>query len=269
MDSNNKMIKQALHTIWGGVIKCFKGIGGFLQKRWKILLGVVAGIALVIAGVAWYDHYKQVTLPFKKQSKAVDRVESSLHSDDPNVRKLCAYEILFKKDSDNASDSTDYIHKEEITFGVVKERFSSLMQEAFNYIRDEAFAGEARCQYYLGNLYFFQEDYVENDDTKAAYWWNEAAQRGYIDAYNKIGCAYKQGLGVHKNMKLAVDWLKKGAEAGESYAQYNYGAFYRDGANFNGEILLPQDIEQAKFWWRKSAEQGNTLAIDALQKIYD
>ena len=35
------------------------------------------------------------------------------------------------------------------------------------------------------------------------------------------------------------------------------------------EVLLEKDIEQAKYWWGKAAEQGHSGAIDALQKIYN
>ena len=34
-------------------------------------------------------------------------------------------------------------------------------------------------------------------------------------------------------------------------------------------VLLPKDIEQALFWWKKSAAQGNTYAKERLQKIYE
>lgn len=34
------------------------------------------------------------------------------------------------------------------------------------------------------------------------------------------------------------------------------------------KTILPQDIEQAKYWWRKAAAQGHTEAKDKLQKIY-
>ena len=34
------------------------------------------------------------------------------------------------------------------------------------------------------------------------------------------------------------------------------------------ETLVPKDIEQAKYWWKKAAAQGNEVAKERLQKIY-
>ena len=35
------------------------------------------------------------------------------------------------------------------------------------------------------------------------------------------------------------------------------------------KTLIPKDIEQAKYWWKKSAAQGNEQAKERLQKIYE
>ena len=239
METNNKpwyltisrMIKHSLHAIWGFVIKCFIGIGGFLQKRWKILVGVIVGIAIVISVGALCNYIIEEVLPQKREDRAVDIVESKLHSDDPVIRMDCSYKVLKKRQSNNYEE---FIYYQDLDphlghFRRVKERYESLKKEAFDYIRKEAFAGNSDGQFYLGNLYYNQDDYVENDNSKAAYWWNEAALNGCITAYNNIGICYKDGTGVNKDLKLALEWFKKGAEAGESFAQYNYGNLFLEG----------------------------------------
>ena len=35
------------------------------------------------------------------------------------------------------------------------------------------------------------------------------------------------------------------------------------------ETLIVKDIEQAKYWWKKSAAQGNEAAKERLQQIYN
>ena len=35
------------------------------------------------------------------------------------------------------------------------------------------------------------------------------------------------------------------------------------------KIIIPQDIEQAKYWWQKAASQGNQYAKDLLQQVYE
>ena len=295
-----RMIKHSLLAIWSYVIKCFNGIGCFLKKRWKILVGVVAGIAVVICVGALCNYIIEDVIPQKKENKAVDIVESKLHSDDPDIKMECAYRILQRQHSDNFEEFIYYNDLDPAlgNYREITERYNTLKQEAFDYIQKEAFAGDAKSQYLLGNLYYYKETFVSQDDEKAAYWWNEAALQGYVSAYNKIGVCYKDGTGVNKDMKLAMEWFKKGAEAGESYAQYNYGNLYLEGVKIqigshkelkpgynprlynkydlyawkdvpDYEILIEKDIDLAKYWWKMSAEQGNSLAIEALQKIYN
>ena len=35
------------------------------------------------------------------------------------------------------------------------------------------------------------------------------------------------------------------------------------------KVILHKDIEKAKYWWRKAATQGNEVAKERLQKIYE
>ncbi|MBQ6047171.1 MAG: sel1 repeat family protein [Bacteroidales bacterium] len=170
--------------------------------------------------------------------------------------------------------------------------------KAFEYIEDNALHGDPKCQWMLGawyrggNKYFYFGN--QPDFEKAAYWWNEAAQNGYVKAYNSIGIAYKEGRGVPKDLRKAVYWIKKGAEEGDSLAMRNYGDMWRDGvyedhsyykrkkSYYYGywygdyedvyvkkiEVILANDIKKAKYWWKKSADLGDKQAKERLQKIY-
>ena len=120
--------------------------------------------------------------------------------------------------------------------------------------------------------------------------------------------SYKEGYGVEVDLRKAVHFLKLGAEAGEDFAQRNYGDLFLEGVKVkigshkeeyttmefqysenykrsyytndgrkvyvkerevdDFEILNKKDIEQAKYWWKKSAAQGNEVAKERLQKIY-
>jgi TPR repeat protein len=74
-------------------------------------------------------------------------------------------------------------------------------------------------------------------------------------------------------MRKAVMWLKKAAELGSDYGQRNYGDLFMEGVKItvgtHTEVLVPKDIEQAKYWWKKAAAQGNEVAKDRLQKLYE
>ena len=160
-----------------------------------------------------------------------------------------------------------------------------------------------------GRTYPQREYSIKPDTVKAIYWWNEAAKQDYIPAYCKIGFAYEKGIGVQPNIRKAVEYYKIGAEKGEASAQANYGRLFRDGVKVkvgshkeeyttmnyqfdneykrsyytsdyrkvyvkerdvdDYEVLIPQDLEKAKYWWQKSAEQGNQYAKELLQQVYE
>ena len=188
----------------------------------------------------------------------------------------------------------------------ITERMSQYRQEAFKKIEIEAYNGNPQMQYLLGRMYLgmlkykgfdiYETEYAVIPDTvKAVYWWNEAAKQDYTPAYNSMGIAYKLGLGVDVDLKKAIDYLKKGAESGDAKAQCNYGDLFRDGVKIHigshivkepqyiyghyygtenvtiqdSMVILPKDIEQALFWWKKSEAQGNAIAKERLQKIYE
>ena len=98
----------------------------------------------------------------------------------------------------------------------------------------------------------------------------------------EIGEEYEYGtLGSYNGdyKRKAAEWFRKGAELGNADAQVNYGDLFEKGYYFDvyfisGElssrdVIVEKDIEQAKFWWRKAAAQGNKIAKDRLQKIYE
>lgn len=151
--------------------------------------------------------------------------------------------------------------------------------------------------------------YTKQDLVKSAYWYNEAAKQDNPTACNNLGTAYKEGRGVNTDMRQAVKWLRKAAELESDYGQRNYGDLFMEGVKIkvgshkeeyttteyqyygkckrtyydkrgekhyvyeeevdDYEVLVPKDIEQAKYWWRKAAEQGDEAAKDRLQKIYE
>ena len=47
------------------------------------------------------------------------------------------------------------------------------------------------------------------------------SERGDAKAQNKLAICYKNGKGVRKNLKKAVEWFTKAAEQGNVSAQFN------------------------------------------------
>lgn len=276
---------------------------------------ILFAIALVIAGAVWgYVYYNEEYLPEKRRIEANKRLDEA------------CYDILKKLNSDQDSIKIEYSTKilqndaywgfEGVSDNDISNRMMYYQDEALSNLETMAENGNPHVQFLLGNIFYGHKDKagnlayaVEPNITKAVYWWNEAAKQKYVSAYNNIGLAYEKGEGVQKDLRKAVEYLKLGAENGESYAQANYGRLFRDGVRikvgshkeeyttmeyqFDNEYkrsyytsdwrkvyvkertvddykwLVPKDINQAKYWWSKSAEQGNQYAKEMLQKVYE
>jgi hypothetical protein len=130
---------------------------------------------------------------------------------------------------------------------------------------------------------------------RAAYWYLQSARQGNDDAMNNLANLYYDGNGVEQDYDKAVYWKKLSAEKGNDLAQLLLGDYYRDGikeqdgtvwrkdpdcywCNYTHECsdhtvphyrqILVANIDSAKYWWHKSAAQGNETAKERLEKIY-
>ena len=72
---------------------------------------------------------------------------------------------------------------------------------------------------------------------------------------------YELGLGVKKDEKEAVKWLRKSAEADYVPSQKELGSCYETGSG------VEKDDAEAVKWFRKAAEQGVEQAEVALKRL--
>ena len=72
---------------------------------------------------------------------------------------------------------------------------------------------------------------------------------------------YIEGHSVKPDDKLGFEWHLKAANQGLSQAQFNVGVMYYKGKG------TQQDIEKARMWLQKAADQGDDLAKKALESI--
>ena len=68
-------IKDFIISIWSFVVKCLKGIGGFIKKIWKILVGLLV-LAFVVGYAIWGYHAYQE----QAYQKQVNRLEHKLNN---------------------------------------------------------------------------------------------------------------------------------------------------------------------------------------------
>jgi TPR repeat protein len=73
--------------------------------------------------------------------------------------------------------------------------------------------------------------------------------QGFAAAQNNLGVCYRDGTGVTKDLKQAVQWFRSGAEQGLAAAQNNLGVRY-----YKGEGVMT-NFTEAVNWYRKASEQ--------------
>lgn len=99
---------------------------------------------------------------------------------------------------------------------------------------------------------------VEQNDEKAFYYFNKAAEENDPFAQNELAYMYAAGKGTQKSYKKAFSWYHKAAEHGLASAQYNLGLMYLRGLGTAPNKAL------AKEWFTKSAAHGFEPARMAL-----
>ena len=93
---------------------------------------------------------------------------------------------------------------------------------------------------------------VAQDFSKAAAWYQKAADKGHVDAQCDLGRCYYFGNGVEQDYRKAIEWFRKAAnrEIGSAEAMCYLGNCYRYG---NG---VEPNREQAIKWYKKAAMDG-------------
>lgn len=88
--------------------------------------------------------------------------------------------------------------------------------------------------------------------------WGPLARDGVPRAQSNVGACFAEGLGVERDLPLAVRWLTLAAEAGDPVGQRNLATLH-----FRGEGVARDDGRAAALY-RAAAEQGDAAAQDML-----
>ncbi len=155
-------------------------------------------------------------------------------------------------------------------------------------VYNEAIQGNCDAQYELAKRY--QNGYGgERNNSQAFYWCHKAADQGLGLAQYTLATFYEKGIGVTINTSQAIYYYKKAAEKGYQKAklelnrlqnqkdnfsdfeklkkcagQGNVAAQYELGNRYYRGEDIPQDYQQAVYWFRKAAEQGDFNAQNML-----
>jgi len=129
-------------------------------------------------------------------------------------------------------------------------------KQAFDYFEKAANEGLAKAQYFLGYMHFGGHGTPKNL-THAEKWLELSADQGFSRAQGLLGVLY----GEQGEIDLAAQFLYYAAVQGLSEAQHLYAIHLEYG------VGIEQDIEGAKKWYKKAAEQGNPYAQYEMARI--
>lgn len=119
--------------------------------------------------------------------------------------------------------------------------------------------GNADAQNNVGLMYY-QGKGIEQNFTKAFYWFSLAAKNGNSSAMNNLGFAYQRGQGVRKNAKKAYQWTWRSAHT----VKANYSAINHLASLIELGIGVQKDDERAADMYAISANGGDLNAMNHL-----
>ena len=89
------------------------------------------------------------------------------------------------------------------------------------------------------------------------------AEGGDADAQHRVAIMYQNGLGMVKNCKEALRWMRAAAEQGYALAQHGLGFMYLEGE------CADKNPEEAVKWFERAAEQGLAGSQTTLAMMYE
>ncbi len=101
---------------------------------------------------------------------------------------------------------------------------------------------------------------VEANPTAALVWLRIAAQRGHVYAQNQLGCRLCE-LSDAAPVLEARSWFERSATGGNGEAMVNLGLYYEEGTG------VPRDLQIAATWYRAAARRGVDRAMEGLRRL--
>jgi len=127
--------------------------------------------------------------------------------------------------------------------------------------------GDIEAEYFMGTFYMYGHG-VAMDPSQAGVWfkrafahWETEARAGNPQAMVEIAGMLTAGLGVDRDDKAAVDWLRKAGDLGNAEAWAELGGLYVEGAG------VQKDVAEGKRLLSKAAAAGSARANEMLAAL--
>jgi TPR repeat protein len=132
---------------------------------------------------------------------------------------------------------------------------------AMHYFELAAQRGRGSSMTLYGWVLSNQPSASEKDFTEALNWYRKGASAGDLFAQNNLGEMFERGRGTRRDDKQARQWYGRAAEAGFGPGQFNYARLLLAG------VGGPKDKDGAVQWLQKAERNGVSQAKAALAQI--
>ncbi len=102
-----------------------------------------------------------------------------------------------------------------------------------------AATGDTQAQYNLGRIYYTGFNAAPRDDVRARDYFRQAAAAGHAPSQANYGYFLDRGIGGPANKAEGVGWMKRAADAGNSFGQALYGLQLAADRQGDGSAALP------------------------------
>ncbi|MBI1215799.1 MAG: hypothetical protein GC185_08275 [Alphaproteobacteria bacterium] len=139
-----------------------------------------------------------------------------------------------------------------------------LSLEAIPDLQRQAENGDPAAQVVLGLRYQSGKG-VKQDYRQAREWYEKAASREYVPAYNYLGIIYMWGLGEKRDASLAANYFSKGMAAKDFYATVNLTQCYGLGIGVrrNRDYAVILGLDAVSYGTPESSEVQTAINMDA------
>jgi localization factor PodJL len=116
-------------------------------------------------------------------------------------------------------------------------------------LHDAVLAGSSAAEFELAQR-LSEGRGLSQDQVAAAFWFEQAASKGFAPAAFRLGALYQKGIGVQRDPAAAKRWYTAAARSGNARAAHNLGVMDAESV---GEKA---DYAEAAKWFRRAAEMG-------------
>ena len=146
--------------------------------------------------------------------------------------------------------------------GLISPSLAQDQSTELKLIQHEALNGSTSAQLIYGLAYLEGRHGLAPDTNKAVQWIRRSAKGGNSYAMLMMGKFCADGQGHPKDPQQAVSWWQQAAQKKDAHAQYLLGKAYLDGFGVN------KDAAKGIKWLEKSGAQGNRHAQYLLARTY-